>query len=411
MAKKTSLILLFPGESAWETWTLAPSSQAELSTTHTVEKPSEIEKLPAGDLIHFFPVRSFTSLPLRVPTADTSLFSDLAATHAERAGLRPDPAAGQLTDVFPLFTNSEESTFLSVILKKPEPGDLPLKSPKAFDISARALPVKGNALSIWRELGNWVFAIHSEGKLLYCQATTFSAVSPDASLVRAIRIAIAQLSMQGIEASPTEAVIWSSDLETDTKLVSESFSVRTELALRPAPILPDPQSALLPEDVRAAHRAARKRQNIILAIAAIAILYLGTIGYLAYDLWKMRTSTAELTDRVKVIAPEGDAYTTHLSKWSELEWGLDLNYNTVDILSRVARSIPPNQGLRLRAADISPTEITISGEAPQPQAVNQFSLNLSKNNDLTDFVWQTPEPRQSSRGWEFKFTATLPTVP
>ena len=411
MAKKAPLTFLFPGETAWETWTLPPSSPAQLSAEHPTTIPSEVENFPAGDLVHFFPVRSFTSLPLHVPTGDTTLFADLAATHAERAGLRPDPDAGQLSDVFPLFVNSEDSTFLAVVLKNPEPGDLPTKSPKAFDISARALPARGNALTIWRELGQWVFAIHQEGRLLYCQATTSSATSPGSSLIRAVRIAIAQLSMQGIEAAPSQATVWSSDPETETSEIATALAIQTDLTPRPAPVHPDPPSSLLPADVRAARRVAQKRQNIILAVAALALIYLGTIAYLAYDLYKLRSTTDELVSRVTAVAPEGTAYTTHLSKWSELEYGLDLNYNTVDILSRVARSIPSNAGLRLRTADISPTEIRLIGEAPQPQAINKFSLNLSKNNDLADFEWQTPEPKQTSRGWEFIFVGATPVAP
>ena len=100
----------------------------------------------------------------------------------------------------------------------------------------------------------------------------------------------------------------------------------------------------------------------------------------------------------------------HIAKWDELEHGIDLNHNTVDILSRIARSIPPGSGLRLTTAEISATEILIIGEAPQPQAVNQFSLNLTKNNDLAAFVWETPEPRQSNRGWAFRFNAAIPKV-
>ena len=100
----------------------------------------------------------------------------------------------------------------------------------------------------------------------------------------------------------------------------------------------------------------------------------------------------------------------HIAKWDELEHGIDLNHNTVDILNRIARSIPPGSGLRLTTAEISATEILIIGEAPQPQAVNQFSLNLTKNNDLAAFVWETPEPRQSNRGWAFRFNAAIPKV-
>jgi hypothetical protein len=375
-----------------------------------VARPSEIGKPPQGDLVFFFPVKSFTALPLHVPTEDASLFEDLAETHAERLGFRADPLAGQLTDLFPLFTHSEGSTFLSVILRAPQTADLPPVSPKAFDISPRAFPAPGNTLAVWRELGHWVFAIHQEGKLLYCQATSLSAPSPDATLVREVRIAIAQLSMQGIEATPSQAIVWSSDPSTETSLLSRSLSLQTQLAPRPAPILPEKLSKLLPADVRAARRAARKRQNTILAIAAIAVLYLGTTGYLGFQLWKTQDTTTKLLSQAKSIAPEGEAFALHIAKWDELEYGIDQKHNTVDILNRIARSMPLNSGLRLRTADISATDIVLIGEASTLQAVNQYSLNLNNNNDLATYTWSTPAPRQTSRGWEFTFSGTTATA-
>jgi hypothetical protein len=410
MSKANSTHLLVPGESDWQIWTVVPSGESILHSSHPVARPSEIGKPPQGDLVFLFPVKSLTALSLHVPTGDASLFEDLAATHAERLGFRSDPFAGQLTDIFPLLTNSEESVFLSVILRSPQTADLPPVSPKAFDISPRAFPAKGNTLSLWRELGQWVFAIHQEGKLLYCQATSVTAPSPDASLIREVRIAIAQLSMQGIHAAPSKAIVWTSDPATETSHLSRSLSLQVELAPRPAPKLPEPLSKLLPADVRAARRAARKRQNTILAIAAIAVLYLGTTGYLGFGLWKTRDTTTKLLAQVKAVAPEGEAFALHIAKWDELEYGIDLNHNTVDILNRIARSIPANSGLRLTTADISATEINLRGEASQLQPVNQFSLNLRNNNDLAAFEWQTPAPRQTSRGWEFVFSATTATA-
>lgn len=410
MSKANSTHLLIPGESGWEIWTVVPNGESTLLSSLPVARPSEIGKPPQGDLVFFFPVKSLTALPLHVPTGDASLFEDLAATHAERAGFRSDPFAGQLTDLFPLLKNSEQSVFLSVVLRTPQTADLPPTSPKAFDISPRAFPVKGNTLAVWRELGQWVFAIHQEGKLLYCQATSVSAPSPDATLIREIRIAINQLSMQGIRAEPSKAIVWTSDPTTETTLLSRSLSLQTERAARPAPVLPDPLSKLLPADVRAARRAASKRQNTILAIAALTLIYLGTAGYLGFGLWKMRTDTAKLLAQVKAVAPEGEAYALHIAKWDELEYGIDLNHNTVDILNRIARSIPANSGLRLTTAEISATEINLKGEASQLQPVNQFSLNLNNNNDLVAFEWQTPAPRQTTRGWEFSFTGTTPTA-
>lgn len=409
MAKSSNHLLLVPGESVWEVWNAGSAgTEPAVVDSPPAAKPSEFDKLPPGDVILFFPVKALTALPMQVNTGDSSLFADLAETHAERLGFRPDPFAGQLTDVFPLFTNSETSTILSVILRTPGSEDLPKRSPKAFDISPRAFSVTGNTLTLWRELGQWVFAIHKEGKLIYCQATASSAPSPDASLAREIRIAIAQLSLQGLDASPSHAIIWSSDPQTDTSHISKTLSLETDLQPRPAPVLPEHMSKLLPADVRAARREAAKRRNVSLAIAAVAIAYLGAVGYLGYELWKINSTTRDLNSRVTQIAPEGAAYAEHIAKWDELEYALNVNYNTVDIFNRVARSIPPNSGLRLKTADVSPTEIRLIGEAPQVQSVNQFSQNLTKNNDLASFEWQLQEPRQSSRGWEFVFTGTTP---
>jgi hypothetical protein len=411
MSKTNSTQLLVPGESEWEIWTQVPNAAATLHSSHPVARPSEIGKPPQGDLVFFFPVKSLTALPIHVPTGDASLFEDLAATHAERAGFRPDPFSGQLTDIFPLTTDSNGSVILSVILRAPQTVDLPSKSPKAFDISPRSLPATGNTLTLWRELGQWVFAIYQEGKLLYCQATSVSTPSPDATLIREIRIAIAQLSMQGVRAEPSRAVVWASATDIDTSLLTRSLSLQTELAPRPAPSLPLPLSKLLPADVRAARRAARKRQSTILAIAALALIYLGSVGYLGYGLWKTKTTTNQILAKVKAVAPEGQAYALHIAKWDELEHGIDLNHNTVDILNRIARSIPANTGLRLSTADITATSINLKGESPLPAAVNDFSKNLINNNDLVNFEWQSPQPRQSSRGWEFNFTGEIPIAP
>jgi len=406
MATTTTTQLLLPGETAWEIWTLQEGAAATLNSSHAVRTASEVEKFPAGDLIFLFPVRALTALPIRVNTDDTSLFTDLAATHAERAGLKPDPLAGQLSDIFPVEVTPEGSILLSIILRAPHQENLPTKSPSAFEISARAFPAEGETITLWRELGQWVFAFHMGGKLIYCQTTVSNGSSPDTNLTKEIRIAAAQLSVQGIEFTPSAAVIWSSDQEISTEPLAGSLSIPTSVEPRPNPVLPSPRSTLLPADVRAARRAAGKRRNTIVAIAATVLIYLAVISYFGLNLWMTSFKTKQIAEEIKSIAPESEIYSQHIAKWDELEYAISLEYNTVDILKRIASSIPPNSGLRLRSAEISPTDIRLNGEAPQPQAVNQFSLNLNRNNDLVTYDWQTPEPKQSNRGWEFNFNAS-----
>ncbi len=410
MSKSTEHVLLVPGESGWEIWTRQGDGAFSLKSESIATRAGELTGIPAGELTMLFPVKSLTAVPMRVTSEDEALFPDLAALHAERLGIRPDPMAGQLSDVFVVAREQENTALLSVFLRSPADGDLPARGPKGFDISARAFPMTGETLAIWKEFGRWVFAVSHQGKLVYCQATAVDAAQPDASLAREIRLSLMQLAMQGLNFQPPRIVVWSAMENIDASALKSTFNVRIEHSPRPTPELPDPLSKLLPADVRAARRTARRRRNIAVVVSAAALVYLGLIGWFGYGLWQGTSETRKILAQAAQVAPEGEAYALHIAKWDELAPAIELAQSPVDILHRISTCIPPNSGLRLKTAEISAMEIRLIGEAPQLQAVNSFSLNLSKNNELTHFIWQTPEPKQSTRGWEFVFSAEIPVT-
>jgi hypothetical protein len=410
VSKSTENILLVPGEAGWEIWSSPSKSEYSLHSATNIELAGDLTDLPPGDLVLLFPVKSITALPLRVASHDEALFPDLAALHAERLGLRPDPMAGQLTDIFVMGREGENTGLLSVLLRVPSDGELPSRGPKGFDVSPRAFPLAGESVAVWKEFGRWVFAISHQGNLAYCQATSVTAGSPDGSLAREIRLALMQLSMQGLDLTPSRIVVWSSISEISVDALSAAFRIPIEFSPRPAPVSPSPLSKLLPADVRSARRAADKKQNIMLAIAAVVLLYIGVIGWFGYGLWRDTQEIQKLVAQAEAAAPDSAAYLLHIGKWDELSNVIDLTNSPVDILKRVADCIPPNSSLRLKTADISASGVKLQGEAPLLQSVNAFSLKLVKNTDLSQFVWQTPEPNQSKLGWEFVFTAQLRTA-
>jgi hypothetical protein len=412
VSKPTENVLLVPGESGWEIWT-GPSAGAPftLHAATAIERAADLTDLPGGDLLLLFPVKSITAIPMRVSSDDDALFPDLAALHAERLGLRPDPMAGQLTDLFVIAREAENTALVSIQLRAPGEGEMPPRGPKSFDISARAYPLAGDTLAVWKEFGRWVFALSYQGNLVYCQATSGTSAEPDEALAREIRLALIQLSMQGLEIEPARVALWTSSQNPNAAAaLAAAFKAPVEISPRPAPALPAPLSKLLPADVRAARREAQRRQTIILGAAAVALIYLGILGWFGYGLWKDNSETQKLLKQAAEAAPEGEAYAAHIARWDELAHAIDLANSPVEILSRISACIPANSGLRLKTADISATEIKLIGEAPQLQAVNTFSLNLGKNTDLANFKWQTPEPNQSTRGWEFVFSAEVPAA-
>lgn len=406
MSKTTESVLVVPGESGWEIWTGTPAAGFTLKSASQALFPNELTDIPGGDLTLLFPVKAITALPMRIASDDEALFPDLAALHAERLGLRPDPMAGQLTDIFVIQKEPENTAILSVLLRSPSDADITPRPPKEFDLSARALPLAGDSLAVWKELGRWVFALSHKGNLAYCQATSVSSHSPDDALAREIRLALIQLSLQGIEIRPSKIHVWSFDPEVTGTALTSAFGSFAEISPRPVPVLPEPHSKLLPADVRAARKAALQKRNLTLGIAAAAAIYLGLIGWLAFGLWKDISRTKELTRQANEAAPDAAAFELHQKKWDELALAIDTKNSPIDILYRVARSIPPNSGLRLRTAEISAAEIKLIGEAPTPPPVQNFSLKLTQSNELTDFEWQTPPPQSSTRGWEFTYNAT-----
>jgi len=412
VSKPNEHVLLVPGESGWEIWTRQAAADAfSLLIASESDRAVDLVGIPQGDLQMLFPVRAITAVPMKVASDDESLFADLAALHAERLGLRPDPMAGQLTDVFVIAREGENTALVSLLLKSPGESDLPKRGPKGFDVSPRAWNVDGDVMAVWKEFGRWVFAVYHEGKLVYCQATTVDSRSPDANLAREIRLSMLQLAIQGMDVEPDRILVWSDQDEIKGDALSGVFKARVEITRRPTPSLPSPPSKLLPADVRAARREAQKRRSTTLAVAAVALIYLGLIGWFGFGLWKDSSETKKLLNLAEAAAPEGEAYALHIAKWDELAPAIDLNKAPIDILYRISRSIPPNSGLRLRTAEISALEVKLIGEAPQAPPVNQFSLALDRNNDLAAFTWQTPEPNSSTRGWEFVFTGTTAQQP
>lgn len=409
MSKQQETSLLVPGARGWEIWKQSAGGAFVLQSSDGPARASELTGLPGGNLAMLFPVRAMHALPFKASSADESLFDDLAAMHAERLGIRADPMAGQLSDTYVVAKDGDSATLLGVVLKSPGEGDLPPRSPKEFDLSARAFPVAGEAVAVWKEFERWVFAFFRNGRLLYSQATSSSGRAPDAALLKEIQLALGQLAIQGLAPRPEAVHVWSEDGDVGT--LANGLGVPARASARPDPVLPQPRSKLLPADVRAARRAQRSRQQKLAAVAAVIVAYLGGAGWLGYGLWQDQRQIKALEAEAEQIAPRADreAYEAHKQLWAELDLVVDLDKSPVELMSRIARAIPPNSGLRLKTAEINAGQIKLNGEATQAAPVSQFSVNLTRESyGLAQYKWDNAPPTNSAKGWAFVFSGSLP---
>jgi hypothetical protein len=287
VSNKGDIIILVPGVSGWEVWGGTPASgfeRREVTTTHIA---GEIAGLPPLDVMFFFPVRDATVMPFKTTTADEHLFADLAQMHSERMGIRTDPGAGQLIDYFVMEKSEDSAVLATVVLRAPEEGELPQRSPKEFDYSPRAYAYEGNGIAFWKEWGQWVFAFYEQGKMLYAQSTSNDAEHPDDSLLRDVKLALTQLTFQGISFTPRSAKVWHPDGDLgEAGSLANAFNFSVKVTQRPDPMVPATDCKLLPADVFAQRRATAKRRQVTMAASAAAAIVIGLLGYAGYTLWQ-----------------------------------------------------------------------------------------------------------------------------
>lgn len=420
--KKNDQVLLFPGAEGWEVW--AGSEELALLKASAERDALAVDGVPNGYLTMAFPVRDVSAAPFVAATGDKEMFSDLADLHLERSGLRADQSAGSLSDCFTLRSDEEEALLLPVVLSPPPEGGLPKKSPKAFDVSARCLPLPNNAVVLWREFGRWVFAVSDpNGQAVYFQALPGAMF--DKQLCREVALGTVQLSMQQVLLGPLgECQVWTGEGEIAPSTESlESLSQMLKLPVnalpKPSPQLPQVVSKLLPADIRAERVAIQKARQSKLVIAAVVLAYLGVVGFLAYKYFDAVERAEVAQERAEKSDPMAEEVAEFTTKWDELKpvvenefWPIEQYFN--------AYLAAPKEGLRLKRTEMhneiqfqdGQTQqlkrfITLIGESDEAEQALQFGEDLQKSEYFSTFEWNIKSPRETNQGtWDFSYTAT-----
>jgi len=412
LSSKTENTLLIPGSEGWEIWQGTREQGFRRTLENGPSAASDLEKLPKGRLLMGFPVREALAVPFKVQTEDEAMFDDLAAMHLEKIGIRPDLDAGRLTDVFPAGHEDGHSTLLNVVLAAPEDGTMPPSAPSEFDISPRFFPLPGNAVTLWRELGRWVFAISTEGHLTYFQSLSGDDLGVDA--VRDIRLALSQLSLQGVSLEMDHATVWvtghSSDPSGD---VIQSFgkSLGAEIVSepKPRPILPENMSKLVPADVRAEQRMKAEKQKRNLLIAAALLVYLGLIAYFGYGYFKLNKELQAQEKELKNVNLAHADIGLFTQDWEDLSFLVEDRNWPLTALYRITAIIPPSQNkdLRFKEFDASNQRVYVDGEATDIKQASAYGEKLKKS--LPEYEWKAPVIGSDAKTnrWKFRFEGNL----
>ncbi len=412
---------MFPGPHQWELWSLE-NGEFSLLREDLGKKAGAEKWTTSGPLYMALPLALLTTMPFITPTKDESVLEDIAQLHVEKLGMKPDSQYGSLFDWRWMDSSAQGSLLFTSVLHPLEAEDLPQKSPKQFDSAARCLPLPVNAVTIWKELGKYVFAVTRGEELLFTQCLTSQEVG--AVMAQEIQLSLMHLEHQGLLGdSSLKWIYWESEngelsasqIQT-LQEASRLFSTQT----KPQPLLPETWSMFLPADVEAERTQRQKKKQTVRMFSLLALLYFATVAYFGYELWSARAAAQEATKEYESLEPEAVALQIHNQEWSELLPLVEKEHNPLELLYRCSRALP-QRGIRLKDAHtINQLQvgedgsqrvirtITLKGEAEDFGTVTAFNKKLENNPLLSVYQWEKTNPIEGKDGrWGFLMNAVF----
>ncbi len=414
--KKYEPNLLIPGAQGWNIWSCS-SQKIELLNATDKTEALDIKKFPQNKpLMMAFPVNELTAIELRVPKEQTDSIADLVELQVEKTGLSQEENFGTLHQhtLLGATPNGEENLYRIDVLRAPEEGSLPEKSPDTFSVSPSCFPFAPNSLTFWQEFGKWVVNITDQkGDTVHYQG--FTDTKLDMSMIEGTKFIIGQLLIQDIIQCPPEVyIIWTEEegiYPEGYEVLEEALKGKLKLVTKPAPLLPK-EAKLLPADTRAERRAAKVKQRNNILGALFTTILLGVFAFAGYKLITLEKKAKTAQAEAKKLASDSAILTQHSQKWQELGPLVDTENDPVSLLLKCNKAIPSSD-VRLTRAEFKhqfPSEglntvvnIILTGETNEFSLASKYDENLQKSPDLKNISWENQDPAQKKTGWGFTF--------
>jgi hypothetical protein len=158
-------------------------------------------------------------------------------------------------------------------------------------------------------------------------------------------------------------------------------------------------------------------------IAALAVVYLGVIAFLFFDLKKTKAVAAKVKFEADARSAEASLLDRHRSKWAELRPVVETDYHPLELFLSIYKALPNTDDDRyirfkkltflnqfkkieeeLRVERVIDLEC-IADLENQPQ-ISKYAKNLQNSPVIKDFEWQLPPETTDKRSGKLTFNYT-----
>ena len=159
--------------------------------------------------------------------------------------------------------------------------------------------------------------------------------------------------------------------------------------------------------MRTGQRLKAKKQKRTLIIAAGIIVYLGVVGYLGYQYFKLDSDLKNQEAKLKQIRLEHSDIGLFNADWDQLAPVVDRQHWPLQLLKRSAKAIPPGQDLRFEIFEASRERIIIRGETADLKLASNYAEKIRRT--LSDYEWSLPPAASDTKTnrWKFNYEGLL----
>jgi hypothetical protein len=386
---KSDCIIAIPAASrGWEIWKWTRRKARLLKTVDM------LDELPSGgsDAVIGLSPEDCVSVAMQLPTADHTLFGDMAFAQVEMKGLAPGGPENTVL-AYHVLEREPGRSFLSVdVLTHDFNEDLCVKKAQAYTAAARMFPIHDHAVVVFRQHDRLVLAAGKHGRMAFSQILNCGTEFNQA-FFQEVNLTI--LSLQGAGQLPERVTleIWTDVLPEDRDNLERKFTMAVDFTRRPDPdprLAKDASSPLLPIPIQTALAKSRRAQKIRFAVLLGILVYSAIAVFVAMTTIALKEKTDRLERQVSTRKSRVLMIKTEQARAEIFVPAYDKKLYPMIQLDEITR-IMPDQGIVIREFRSKDREIRIEGIASGPEIVVGFVESLNADADLPSYSWEQPQ--------------------
>ncbi|MDF1816628.1 MAG: hypothetical protein P1V20_30780 [Verrucomicrobiales bacterium] len=379
----------FPGEMVWELWFVDQRKRARLIDTC---EDSRLLKFRRGirKRVLALPAGSQTPLAFTSTAFGESKLLKGAVQFVEKEGLECDLEGIGVQPVcgYPPNTLARVDAPLSGLRPTVYSEKL---CPDLIVPAATLLPVPGNDLAIWTEMGKKVLAVEKGGGIIYYREL---AGQRNADCAREIRKILPFLKETGVIHKSSALHVWCRNgfdvykniltIDVNAGYRTDPVNLRPSLGMRPALFRENDASRLAKKKKRL------KRTAVSTITALITFLIAGGYTYSTSEIAKHR-------ERISDLRPEAESLDLIKSQWEEMAPAVDRNASVLETWRNLF-AMPGAADVDIRRMAIAKDKVELSCTAKNVTAAFRFIDELAMTAQLGSFSWDYTTPETLKNG-------------